>query len=103
MNEVADILAALDSGAVRAAQPDEAASGGWRANAAVQQSILELFADRTTRTWDLGGALQFRDRVGLPLKDLLESADARAALDAGRPWRVVDRGQPWDFCAGLIR
>lgn len=86
------ILADLDAGRVRAAQPDPDAPDGWRVNPEVQQGILLLFADRQTRTWDLDGAFQFRDRVGLPTKDLLDSGEARAALAAGRPWRVVPGG-----------
>jgi 2,3,4,5-tetrahydropyridine-2-carboxylate N-succinyltransferase len=85
-------LRALDSGEIRAAQPDPSAPGGWRVNSEVQAAILMLFADRATRTWDLDGAFQFRDRVGLPPKDLLDSAEARAALAAGKPWRVVPGG-----------
>jgi 2,3,4,5-tetrahydropyridine-2-carboxylate N-succinyltransferase len=94
MNErtVSDILADLDAGRARAAHPDPDAPGGWRVDSSVQQAILALFADRTTRTWDLEGAMQFRDRVGLPLKGLLDTAEARAALAAGKPWRVVPGG-----------
>jgi 2,3,4,5-tetrahydropyridine-2-carboxylate N-succinyltransferase len=92
MSEMAGILDDLDAGRVRTAEPDESAPGGWRVNREVQQSILSLFSDRTTRTWDLGGALRFRDRVGLPVKDLLDSAEARSALEAGRPWRVIPGG-----------
>ena len=88
----ADILSDLDSGRIRAAHPDPDAPGGWRVDAAVQQAILSLFADRATRTWDIEGAFQFRDRVGLPVKDLLGSAEAQAALAAGKPWRVVPGG-----------
>jgi 2,3,4,5-tetrahydropyridine-2-carboxylate N-succinyltransferase len=85
-------LANLDAGRVRAAHPDPDAPGGWRVDSAVQEAILQLFADRATRTWDLGGAMQFRDRVGLPLKGLLDSPEAEAALAAGKPWRVVPGG-----------
>jgi len=85
------IRQALDSGAIRAAEPDDSAPNGWRVNPAVQSAILRLFADRETRTWDLDG-IEFRDRVGLPPKDLLDSAEARVALAAGRPWRVVPGG-----------
>jgi 2,3,4,5-tetrahydropyridine-2,6-dicarboxylate N-succinyltransferase len=88
----AAILADLDAGRLRAAEPDESAPGGWRVNPAVQQAILSLFADRATRTWNLGGAMQFRDRIGLPVKNLLDSPEALAALEAGRPWRVVPGG-----------
>jgi 2,3,4,5-tetrahydropyridine-2-carboxylate N-succinyltransferase len=89
---VESTLRALDAGEIRAAEPDPSAPNGWRVNAEVQSAILGLFANRETRTWDLNGALQFRDRVGLPVKDLLDSAEARAALAAGRPWRVVPGG-----------
>jgi 2,3,4,5-tetrahydropyridine-2-carboxylate N-succinyltransferase len=88
----ADILADLDSGRIRAAHPDPDAPGGWRVDSAVQSAILGLFADRETRTWNLDGAFQFRDRVGLPVKDLLDSVEAQAALAAGKPWRVVPGG-----------
>ena len=85
------ILAALDSGAIRAAEPDPGAPNGWRVNAAVQQAILRLFANRETRSWNHHG-IQFRDRVGLPLKNLLGSEESQAALAAGRPWRIVPGG-----------
>ena len=88
----AGILADLDAGRVRAAHPDLDAAGGWRVDSAVQAAILDLFANRETRTWDLDGAMQFRDRVGLPVKDLLHSSEAQAALAAGKPWRVVPGG-----------
>lgn len=88
----AAILADLDAGRLRVAQPDPEAPDGWRVDPAVQRAILGLFADRATRTWDLDGALQFRDRVGLPVKELLDSEEARAALAAGKPWRVVPGG-----------
>jgi 2,3,4,5-tetrahydropyridine-2-carboxylate N-succinyltransferase len=86
------VVAALDSGRIRAAEPDLEAAEGWRVNSNVQQAILWLFADRATETWNLDGAFQFRDRVGLPLKGLVDSPEALAALAAGRPWRVVPGG-----------
>lgn len=88
----ATILADLDAGRRRAAVPDREAPGGWRADAEVKAAILACFRDRTTETWDLDGALQFRDRVGLPPKALLGGIEAAAALDAGRPWRIVPGG-----------
>jgi tetrahydrodipicolinate N-succinyltransferase len=86
------ILEDLDAGIVRAAHPDPAAPGGWRVDSDIQQAILLQFADRETRTWDLAGAMQFRDRVGLPIKDLLNSPEAVAALANGKPWRIVPGG-----------
>ena len=75
------ILDELDAGTRRAAFPDPGAAGGWRTDPEVKAAILARFRDRATVAWDLGGALRFRDRVGLPVKDLL----------AG-PWRVVPGG-----------
>ncbi len=78
---LAPILADLDAGRRRAAVPDSAAPGGWRVDTEVKAAILACFRDRETETWDLGGALRFRDRVGLPPKDLLSGG-----------WRVVPGG-----------
>jgi 2,3,4,5-tetrahydropyridine-2,6-dicarboxylate N-succinyltransferase len=78
---VATILADLDAGRRRAAVPDPGAADGWRVDPEVKAAILGCFRDRTTVEWDLGGALRFRDRAGLPVKDLL-----------GGPWRVVPGG-----------
>ena len=80
----------------RAARPSRTrpSPGGWRADPDVKAAILARFRDRATATWDLGGVLRFRDRVGLPPKDLLDGRAARAALDAGRPWRIVPAARP---------
>ena len=88
----ASILAELDAGRRRAAVPDPDAPGGWRTDPEVKAAILACFRERTLATWDLGGALRFADRVGLPLKDLLDGAEADAAARAGRPWRIVPGG-----------
>jgi 2,3,4,5-tetrahydropyridine-2-carboxylate N-succinyltransferase len=74
------ILAELDTGGVRAAWPDPAAPDGWRVDEAVRAAIVERFADRTSQTWEVG-PFTFRDRAGLPTKD----------LSAG-DWRVVPGG-----------
>ncbi len=78
---VAPILADLDAGVRRAAVPDPGSPGGWRVDAEVKTAILACFRDRTSVEWDLGGVLRFRDRAGMPTKDLL----------AG-PWRIVPGG-----------
>ena len=88
----ATILDGLDSGRLRAARPDPDAPGGWVVDGAVKRAILGRFADRTTREWQVGDAWQFRDRAGLPLKDLLDGPEARAAAAANRAWRVVPGG-----------
>lgn len=86
------ILAELDAGRRRAAWPDPTAPGGWRVDPDVKAAILACFRDRRTRDWVVGGALQFRDRIGLPPRDLLTSPEAVAAAEAGRPWRIVPGG-----------
>ncbi len=86
------ILEDLDAGRRRAAVPDADAPGGWCADPDVKAAILACFRDRATTTWNLDGTFQFRDRVGLPLRDLLSSPEAVAAFDAGRPWRIVPGG-----------
>jgi 2,3,4,5-tetrahydropyridine-2-carboxylate N-succinyltransferase len=86
------ILDDLDAGRRRAAVRDPSAPGGWRADPAVKAAILACFRDRETVTWDLSGALRFRDRVGLPPKALLAGQEAAAAVATGRPWRIVPGG-----------
>jgi 2,3,4,5-tetrahydropyridine-2-carboxylate N-succinyltransferase len=86
------ILGDLDAGRRRAALPDAAAPGGWRADPEVKAAILACFRDRAMAAWDLGGALRFRDRAGLPPKALLDGPEADAAAAAGRPWRIVPGG-----------
>jgi 2,3,4,5-tetrahydropyridine-2-carboxylate N-succinyltransferase len=85
------IIEALDAGRARAARPDPTAPGGWRVDPSVKAAILARFGDRSTRDW-VAGPLGFRDRVGLPVKDLIGGREARAAAEAGRPWRVVPGG-----------
>jgi 2,3,4,5-tetrahydropyridine-2-carboxylate N-succinyltransferase len=85
------ILAALDAGELRTAEPDASAPNGWRVNAEVQRAILRLFSNKETRIWKMDG-FEFRDRVNLPLKSLVSSEGALAALEAGKPWRVVPGG-----------
>ncbi len=88
----AGILDDLDAGRRRAAVPDPAAPAGWRTDPEVKVAILACFRDRATAVVDLGGGLQFRDRVGVPLRRLLDGPGAEAAAEAGRPWRIVPGG-----------
>ena len=86
------VIEALESGRLRAAQPDEASRDGWELHPEARAAILALFANRTTRPWSADDAFRFSDRVGLPPKDAARSPDARAAVAAGRPWRIVPGG-----------
>jgi 2,3,4,5-tetrahydropyridine-2-carboxylate N-succinyltransferase len=87
-----EIIAALESGSLRAAAPDSGAAGGWGLDPGARAAILALFADRATRPWSADETFGFVDRVGLPPKDVTDSPDARAAAAAGRPWRIVPGG-----------
>jgi 2,3,4,5-tetrahydropyridine-2-carboxylate N-succinyltransferase len=77
----ATILAELEAGRVRAAEPDPNAPDGWRVRSEVKTAILACFADRTTVDWT-AGPLTFRDRASVPPRDDL----------AGGPWRIVPGG-----------
>lgn len=79
--DASTILADLESGRVRAAEPDADGQDGWRTRPEVKTAILALFADRTSRSW-AAGPLTFRDRVGVPPRDDL----------ADGPWRIVPGG-----------
>ncbi|HUQ78890.1 MAG TPA: 2,3,4,5-tetrahydropyridine-2,6-dicarboxylate N-succinyltransferase [Patescibacteria group bacterium] len=76
---VADLLAALGSGELRAAEPDADAPDGWAIRADVKAAILAVFADRATTTWQVGPFV-FHDRTNLP------------AVDPGPDRRIVPGG-----------
>lgn len=79
--EVANsILEDLETGRVRAAEPDPTSPDGWRVNPEVKAAILGLFADRATRDWTVG-PFGFRDRASVPLRELGDGA-----------WRIVPGG-----------
>ena len=75
------VLDELESGRVRAAEPDPAAPDGWRVRPEVKAAILACFADRTTIDWSIG-PLTFRDRAAVPPRTDL----------GGGPWRIVPGG-----------
>lgn len=75
------ILADLEAGRVRAAEPDAGSPTGWRVHPEVKAAILEAFADRTTTDWT-AGPFTYRDRTALRPRDDL----------AGGPWRIVPGG-----------
>jgi len=89
--EPASLLAELDAGRLRAACPDPDPPAGWRVDTTVKTAILALFGQRADRSFEVG-PFTFVDRASLPLKRLVDSADARAAREDGRPWRVVPGG-----------
>lgn len=77
---VRSIIEGLESGAIRAAEPDPTAPDGWRVRPEVRSAILERFRDEATSDWT-AGPLTFRDRTAFPPRDL-----------TGGPWRVVPGG-----------
>ncbi len=76
----ATLLEDLESGLIRAAEPDPAAPGGWRVRPDVKAAILARFADRTTRDWAVG-PFWFRDRASVPPREVSDGA-----------WRIVPGG-----------
>lgn len=75
------ILDDLETGRIRAAEPDPTAPDGWRVRPDVKTAILACFADRTTVDWS-AGPFAFRDRAAVPPRSDL----------AGGPWRIVPGG-----------
>lgn len=76
----ATLLADLENGRIRAAEPDASAAGGWRVRPDVKAAILARFADRTTRDWSVG-PFWFRDRASVPPRDVSDG-----------PWRIAPGG-----------
>ena len=72
--------------------PTLTAPGGWRVNAWVKAGILLGFRLPGMRDYRDGPILAARDRVAYGLLDLLDGPGARAASEAGTPWRVVPGG-----------
>ncbi|MEA2623434.1 MAG: 2,3,4,5-tetrahydropyridine-2,6-dicarboxylate N-succinyltransferase [Chloroflexota bacterium] len=89
---VAELLGELESGSLRAAEPDADAVGGWRVNAWVKQGILLAFRLPELRDYRAGDIFAARDRAAVGVVDLLDGAAARAAVAAGAPIRVVPGG-----------
>jgi 2,3,4,5-tetrahydropyridine-2-carboxylate N-succinyltransferase len=89
---VADLVAALEAGTIRSAEPDPDAPGGWRANPWVKRGILLGFRLPGMKDYRDGPIMAARDRVAYGVLDILDSPGAKAALEAGAPWRVVPGG-----------
>jgi 2,3,4,5-tetrahydropyridine-2-carboxylate N-succinyltransferase len=91
--EVAQLMRDLETGTIRAAEPDASAPGGWRVNAWVKAAILEAFRLTDLRDWGTpNGILVARDRLAVGLVDLLHGPAAAAAAQAGAPIRIVPGG-----------
>lgn len=91
--EISQLLLDLETGAIRAAEPDPSAPGGWRVNVWVKAAIVEAFRVRDLRDWtDRSGIFAARDRAVIGLLDLLQGPAATAAVAAGAPIRVVPGG-----------
>ena len=75
------VLDELETGRIRAAEPDPAAPDGWRVRPDVKTAILACFADNATVDWSTG-PFAFRDRAAVPPRSDL----------AGGPWRIVPGG-----------
>jgi 2,3,4,5-tetrahydropyridine-2-carboxylate N-succinyltransferase len=88
---VAELLAALESGTVRAAEPDDTSAGGWRVNPWVKSGILLGFRLPGLRD-SRDGFFAARDRAAFGVVDLLDGPAARDARAQGAPVRVVPGG-----------
>ncbi|HTG42864.1 MAG TPA: 2,3,4,5-tetrahydropyridine-2,6-dicarboxylate N-succinyltransferase, partial [Methylomirabilota bacterium] len=75
------LLADLEAGRLRAAEPDATSRDGWRVRPEVKAAIIALFSDRTTRDWTVG-PFWFSDRAAVPPRDFA----------GGGPWRIVPGG-----------
>jgi 2,3,4,5-tetrahydropyridine-2-carboxylate N-succinyltransferase len=71
-----DVIAALDRGEVRVAEPD---GDGWRVNADVQEAILEYFRSRQMEPVELG-PFEYNDKI--PLKTGYEQLGVRVVPPA---------------------
>ena len=89
---VAALVAALELGDVRAAVPDPEAASGWRVEPWVKTGILLGFRLPGMTEYRDGPIITARDKRAFGVLDLLESESARAASEAGAPWRVVPGG-----------
>jgi len=74
------LLDDLETGRVRAAEPDPSVPGGWRVRPEVKAAILDRFREPSVATWE-AGPLTFRDRAAVPCRDVRDG-----------PWRVVPGG-----------
>lgn len=89
---VAELVAALELGRVRAASPDPSVTAGWRVEPWVKTGILLGFRLPGTTALRDGPILASRDKAAFGLLDVLDGPGARAAAAAGAPWRIVPGG-----------
>lgn len=89
---VAELVAALEAGLVRAATPDAGIASGWRVDAWVKTGIILGFRLPGMSELRDGPIMAARDKAAYGVLDLLDSGASRAASAAGAPWRVVPGG-----------
>ena len=89
---VAELVAALEAGTVRAAVPDPDAYAGWHVESWVKRGILMGFRLPGMTEYRDGPVISARDKAAYGLLDLIDSEAARTATEAGAPWRVVPGG-----------
>jgi 2,3,4,5-tetrahydropyridine-2-carboxylate N-succinyltransferase len=89
---VAEVFDRLETGRIRAATPDPEGHGGWRVEAWVKSAILLGFRLPGMTEQRDGPIVAGRDRSALGIVDVLEGPGARAASNAGAPWRIVPGG-----------
>lgn len=89
---VAELVAALEAGEVRAAVPDVSSATGWRIEPWVKTGVLLGFRLPGMTEYRDGPVITARDKSAYGVLDLIDSASAQAATDAGAPWRVVPGG-----------
>lgn len=80
----ATLLDDLETGRLRAAEPDPGSPDGWRIRPEVKAAILGRFADRSAREWTVG-PFWFRDRASVPPRDLQHR-------EGSEEWRIVPGG-----------
>jgi 2,3,4,5-tetrahydropyridine-2-carboxylate N-succinyltransferase len=75
LDVLARLLAALDRGEARAAEPDPGSPSGWRTNPWVKRGILLGF--RLGRVVDMSAGLPFFDKETFPLRSLTATSGVR--------------------------
>lgn len=89
---VGEVLDELEAGRIRAARAASDGIGGWQVEAWVKAAILLAFRLPGAIEQRDGPITAGRDKAALGVVDVLSGPGARAAVDAGAPWRIVPGG-----------